>query len=239
MLNVGSPQCFAANVSLAQDARILRGVLQVPGEGEHKIMEYIRRTKSQPGYPPYDPTLRFPSMLRAHRLNAHLCTKRAWRGEREGGSVREVREVREVRSESEERKKERLARDRQLSGFTHALFSISYTLLHTLLQPPLPGFLTVCAVRCCGSGMRHCIYGNDADLIMLSLASHEPHFVLLRQKEFYQPPVRRGRNAAPPNRAEVQEKEQSKGWQLLHISILRSAFRGLRVSPRMLFLFSR
>ena len=33
--------------------------------------------------------------------------------------------------------------------------------------------------------VRHCIYSNDADLVMLALISHEPYLVLIREEAHY------------------------------------------------------
>lgn len=58
--------------------------------------------------------------------------------------------------------------------------------------------------------LRHCIYGLDADLIMLGLLSHDPHFCLLREEVLF------GRQ----NQKHSKELEHQ-NFYLMHICIVR------------------
>ncbi|KAH9129625.1 hypothetical protein LEN26_005544 [Aphanomyces euteiches] len=102
-----------------RDLTVIFSGQEVPGEGEHKIVEYIRRTKMQPGYPP---------------------------------------------------------------------------------------------------NVRHCMYGSDADLMLLGLMTHEPHFTLVREVVVFGGP-RKGKDDNAKKIIARQTKEQE--WQLVHLSLFR------------------
>lgn len=74
---------------------------------------------------------------------------------------------------------------------------------------------------------KHCIYGLDADLIFLGLATHEPHFRVLREDVFAQGGGGRNMkyseqiNMTPEEKKALDAQDAKKPFLWLHVNVLR------------------
>ncbi|CAH0519704.1 unnamed protein product [Peronospora belbahrii] len=61
------------------------------------------------------------------------------------------------------------------------------------------------------ANIRHCMYGSDADLMLLGLMTHEPHFTLVRETVVW----------GSHNKKVASKQIQEQQWQLVHLSLFR------------------
>ncbi|KAI9909683.1 hypothetical protein PsorP6_015100 [Peronosclerospora sorghi] len=61
------------------------------------------------------------------------------------------------------------------------------------------------------ANLRHCMYGSDADLMLLGLMTHEPHFTLVRETVVWGSREKKG----------AAKKIEEQQWQLVHLSLFR------------------
>lgn len=80
---------------------------------------------------------------------------------------------------------------------------------------------------------RHCIYGLDADLIFLGLATHEPHFRVLREDVFAQSGrrMRPGEMMSQEQKLRLDAEDASKPFLWLHVNVLRE-YLEVELRPR-------
>lgn len=86
----------------------------------------------------------------------------------------------------------------------------------------------------------HCIYGLDADLIFLGLATHEPHFKILREDVFAQDNRRRNNDMSRMSSEEnelMMKQDAQKPFLWLHINVLREYLSAELFVQRLPFAF--
>ncbi|KTB22460.1 5'-3' exoribonuclease 2 [Nakaseomyces glabratus] len=88
----------------------------------------------------------------------------------------------------------------------------------------------------------HCIYGLDADLIFLGLATHEPHFKILREDVFAQDNRKRNNvkdtiDMTDEEKDLIRKQDSEKPFLWLHISVLREYLSAELWTPKLPFPF--